>query len=112
MLRILYFICNCFLTPFFNKPGSSKDLTIYMISFISSFKIIDAVTLDQRVILHIPAFAADIAVVNRNSIKMLLANGLSTFFKVHLFFIIGKNVHLNIFWVALFQTPEFLIVLH
>ena len=51
-----------------------------MISFISSFKIIDAVTLDQRVVLHIPAFAADTAVVNRNSIKMLLANGLSTFF--------------------------------
>ena len=80
ILRILYFVCNCFLTPFFNKPGSSKDLTIYMISFISSFKIIDPVTLDQRVVLHIPAFAVDTAVVNRNSIKMLLANGLSTFF--------------------------------
>ena len=80
MLRILCFICNCFLTPFFNKPDSSKDLTIYMISFISSFKIIDAVTLNQRVVLHIPACAADTAVVNRNGIKMLLANGLSTFF--------------------------------
>ena len=51
-------------------------------SFISSFDIISIVLLlpDPKIFLCIPASAADAAAVDLQGIKMLLANGLMTFF--------------------------------
>ena len=69
------------LTPFNNIPESSKDLTIFKISFLSSFEIL-RLHYDQilRFFLCIPAFAAHAAAVNPNGTKTLLANGLITLF--------------------------------
>ena len=39
------------LTPFINKPDYSRDLTIFMISFISSLEIINAVVPDPNIFL-------------------------------------------------------------
>ena len=71
-----------FLTSFINKPVSSRDLIIFMISSISSFEIISAVIPD-------PASVADAVAGNPNGIKTLLTNGYSTFF------IKGKQVFIN-----------------
>ena len=64
---------------FINKPDSSSDLTIFMISVISSFEIINVVVPDPNIFLLIAASVAYAGAVNTNDIKMLLANGLSTF---------------------------------
>ena len=81
------------LTPFINKPDYSRDLTIFIISFISSLEIINVVpfakseglevnirgrVLDPNIFLWIAASVADPASVNPNGIKTLLANGLSS----------------------------------
>ena len=79
----LYFIL---LTPFINTPDSSRDLIIFMISFISSFEIINFVVreamsegrLNPKALLWIATSVAAAAAVYPNSIKTLLANGLST----------------------------------
>ena len=60
------------LTPFDNKPDSLRDLTIFMISSISSFEIIVAVNPEPKIFFSIAAFVAHAATVN--------PNGLSTFF--------------------------------
>ena len=65
--------------PFINKPDTSKDLTIFLISFISLFEMINVVTQDLNIFLQIAASVADTAAVNPKGIKKLLANGLSTF---------------------------------
>ena len=65
------------LTPFINKKDSSRDLTIFMKSFISSFKIFNVVVPDPN---FFAASVADAAAVNPDEIKTLLAVGLSTFF--------------------------------
>ena len=39
---------NCLLTPFINKPDSSIDLTVFMISFIFSFETINVVIPDPN----------------------------------------------------------------
>ena len=65
--------------PFINKPDSSRDLTIFISSFISSSEIINDITPDSHIFLWIAAFIDNAAAVNPNVIKMLLANGLSTF---------------------------------
>ena len=68
------------LRPFINKPDSSSDSTIFIISFISSLKIINVVVLaDLNIFLWIAASVADADAVNLNGIKMLLPNGLSKF---------------------------------
>ena len=75
------------LSPFIIKPDSSSDLTIYIIPFICSFETINVVTCeakhegwpDQNIFLWIAASVADVAAVNPNGIKMLLANSLSKF---------------------------------
>ena len=57
-----------------------QDLTIFMISFISSFEIINVAMPDAHIFLWIAAsFAAAAADVRPNGIKTLLDNGLSTF---------------------------------
>ena len=80
------------LTPFKNKPESSKDLIIFITSSISSFDIISVDVPDPKMFLCIPASAADAAPVNHNGIKTLLANGLITFFyKDNPVFIVGPR---------------------
>ena len=75
------------LTRFVNKPHSTRDLTIFMISTIFSFVIINIVAAETKIILCVPASAPDAAAVNANDIKVLLVNG---FFSA--FFIKGKPV--------------------
>ena len=60
-----------------------------MISFISLFKIVDVVLPDLSTFVWIAESVAGATAVNCNSIKTLLANGLSTFF------IIGNQVFSN-----------------
>ena len=67
------------LTIFINNPDSSKDLTIFNISFISSFKTINYVIPDPNMFLLIAASLGDAVAVNPNGIKTLLANILSPF---------------------------------
>ena len=68
------------LFPFNNKAESSRDLTILIISSISSFDIIRVLLPDPKIILCISAHETDDAAVNPNVIKTLLANSLITFF--------------------------------
>ena len=56
---------------------SSKDLIVFIISFISSFEVINVVV---SIFLWIAASVVDAASVDPNGIKTLVANGLSTFF--------------------------------
>ena len=50
-----------------------------------------------------PAAVADVAVVNPNDIKTLLADGLGTFFiKVNQFLVMVLKVYLKILLIALF----------
>ena len=70
---------NCSLTPVINNPDSSRDLTIFLILFISSLEIVSVVKPDPNIFLWIAAFVADAAAVNPNGIKTLLAKSLNTF---------------------------------
>ena len=63
------------LMPFLNKPDYLRDLTIFMISFISSLEIINVVVPDPNIFLWIVASVADATAVNPNGIKMFLPNG-------------------------------------
>ena len=53
-------------------------MTVFKISFISSFEIISTVTLDPKIFFWIVASVADVTAVNPNVIRTLLANDLST----------------------------------
>ena len=64
---------------FINKPDSSSDLTIFIISFISLLEIKNVVLPDPSVFLWIVTSVAAAAAVSPNGIKTLLANGLSAF---------------------------------
>ena len=66
------------LTAFINKPDYLRDLTIFMISFTSSFEIISVVITDPNFFLLIAASVVDAAAVNLNGIKTR-ASGSSTF---------------------------------
>ena len=68
------------LNPFNNKPQYSGDLTILIMSLISTFHIISDVAPDPKIFLCVPASAVNAAVLNPKGIKTLLANGLITFF--------------------------------
>ena len=68
------------LLPFINKLKSSRDLTISLISSISSFEIIIDAVLERRAFFKkVAASTADAAVVNPNGIKTLLVSCVSTF---------------------------------
>ena len=67
------------ITPFINKPDSSSHLTIFIISFIFSLEITNAVLAVPNNFSLIAASASDAAAVNPNGNKTLLGNGLSTF---------------------------------
>ena len=62
------------LTPFINKLNSSSNLIIFMILFISSFKIINVTAPDPNTFLQIAASVVDVAAVNPNSIKTFITN--------------------------------------
>ena len=68
------------LVPFIIKQNSPRNLTILIISSISSLNIINVVVLDLKILIWILASAADAAVVNSKGIEILLAYDLSTFF--------------------------------
>ena len=68
------------LTLFINKPNSSRDLIIFVISSTSSFEIINVVIPDLKAFFWIAASLADAGSVNPDGFKTLLANGLSTFY--------------------------------
>ena len=92
------------------KTDSSSDLTIFIISFISSLEIINVVLPDPNIFLWIAVYVADAAAVNPNGIKMLLANGLSTLsFKEASQFLVMVKVYLKIFLIV---SIEFLIILY
>ena len=61
--------------PFINNPDSSRELIIFMISFISLFEIINVTLSDPNVFLWMAASVTDAVSVNPNGIN----NGLSTF---------------------------------
>ena len=102
------------LRPFINKPDSSSDLTIFMISFISSLEIINVMVLaDLNIFLWIAASVADVDAVNLNGIKMLLPNGLSTFpIKGNPVFSNGPKSLSRNTPIVLFYATEFLIILY
>ena len=62
-----------------NKPDSLRDIAIFIISFISSFEIINVELPDPNISWWIAASVADTAAVNPNGIKTIFANGLNTF---------------------------------
>ena len=63
-----------------NKPESSRDVSILIMSSITLFDIISVAWPDSKIFLCIPASAADATAVNPNGVKTLLADGLITFF--------------------------------
>ena len=91
-------------TPFNNKPESSRDFTISMMPSISLIDIISVVVLlwpDPNIFLCVPASAADAAAVNPKGIKTLLANGLITFLlMVILFLVMGQVIYLKILLIV------------
>ena len=99
--------------PFINKPNFSRDLIIFMISFISSLEIIKVVVPDPNIFLWIAASVAGETTVNPNGIKMLLANGLSaSLFKGNAVLLMILKVYLEILLIVLFYGIEFLIILY
>ena len=62
---------------FFNKPESSKDVTVFIISFISLFDLINFVAPEPKFLFWITASAIDVTAVNHYGIKTLLAIGLA-----------------------------------
>ena len=62
------------LTTYINKPDFSRGLTIFIISFISSFEIIIVVIPNPKIFLWIAPSVADATTVNPNGFKTLLAD--------------------------------------
>ena len=89
-------------------------MTIFTISCISSFQIINVVLPDRDIFLCIAALVADGAAVNRNDIKTLIANGLSTFpiKGSPVFSNVPKSLPKNPPDCFLFYAIEFLIILY
>ena len=94
-------------TPFNNKPESSKDFIVLIMPSISSFDIISVALLcegwlpNPKIFLCIPASAADAAAVNPKGIKTLLANGLITFLlAVILFLVMDQEVYQEILLIV------------
>ena len=69
------------LIPFTSNPDSSTDLTIFLITLISSFEIINAVVLERKVFL-ITASGVPIPGDDFNGSKIFLGYGMSTHFSL------------------------------
>ena len=83
-----------------------------MISFISSFEVINVVVPDPNIFLWIAATVAA-AAVNPKGIKAILANGLNTFpIQGDPVFSSGRKNYLEILLIVLFYAIEFLIILY
>ena len=93
---------------FINKPDSSSDLTILIISPVSSFKIVSVGKPDPNIFLWIAASVAAAAAVNPNAIKTFLVST----FKTIQFLIMVLKVYLKILLIVLFYVTEFLIILY
>ena len=84
-----------------------------MISFISTFEIINVVILDPKIFFLKAASVIVAAAVNPNGIKTLLANSVSTFFlKGKPVLVMDLKVYLKILLIVLFWAIEFLIILY
>ena len=84
---------------FLDKPESLRDLTIFIMSSISSFNITSVVGPESKIFLFIPASAADAASADPNGIKTLLANGLIILI---LFLVMDEEVYQEI---LLLESP-------
>ena len=105
-----------------NKLESLRDLTISIMSFISSFDIISIVILlceaedegrwpGPNIFLCIPASAVDAAAGNPKGIKTLLASCLITFLLVViLFLVMEQEVYQEILLIVSSEIFEFLII--
>ena len=79
-----------------------------MISFISTFEIINVVILDPKIFFLKAASVIVAAAVNPNGIKTLLANSVSTFFlKGKPVLVMDLKVYLKILLIVLFLAIEF-----
>ena len=67
-------------TIYVNSPGSSGDLTIFLMSFISLFDITIAVVPDPTIFILLYDSAVKAATVDPDGINTLFANGWSTFY--------------------------------
>ena len=84
-----------------------------MISFISTFEIINVVILGPKIFFLKSASVIVAAAVNPNGIKTLLANSVSTFFlKGKPVLVMDLKVYLKILLLVLFLAIEFLIILY
>ena len=84
-----------------------------MISFISTFEIINVVILDPKIFFLKAASVTVAAAVNPNGIKTLLANNVNTFFlKGKPVLVMDLKVYLKILLIVLFLAIEFLIILY
>ena len=70
-----------FLIPFINKPESSRDLNIFIISFIYSSEIINVVP-DPKMFFWIGASVAEAVVVNLKGTKILLGKEVQVHFSL------------------------------
>ena len=94
-----FVLCSIFsLIRFIINPYSSSDLTIFFISPISSFEIINVVT-PYTWFFWIAVSLADIAGGNQNGNKRLLPRGVSKFF------INGKPVVINGLGKLIWKSP-------
>ena len=84
---------------FLDKPESLRDLTIFIMSSISSFNITSVVGPESKIFLFIPASAAEAASADPNGIKTLLANGLIILI---LFLVMDEEVYQEI---LLLESP-------
>ena len=99
------------LNLFVNKSNSSRDLTIWDLSFISSFKMINVVLPGPSFFfLWVAASVGNAAAVKPNGIKTLLASGLSIFSNKSQFLVIVLKVQLEILLIVQFFANEFLII--
>ena len=109
------------LTPFVNKPDYFRDLTIFIISSITSFELIKVVIQDHQIFYVFQSFLCTppTAAVNLNGIKTLLGNSLSIFLKINHVLVMVKAVYLSYPLTSLLNPPncsiyavEFLINLY
>ena len=57
--------------PFIDKPDFSRDLTTFMMPFISSFEIVNVVISDQNVLFWIAGSVLATSALNPHDIKTL-----------------------------------------
>ena len=108
-----YSLASFLIIWFINTSDSWRDLTIFMITFISLLKIINVLVLDSNIFLRIATSVTGAAAVTPNGFKTLLANGFHTFqIKAIQFLVTVLKVYLTTLLSVLFYAIEFLIILY